>query len=163
MAKGKIALDIVKIDAEKLRNEIVKKYSLGQMAKIIGRGSNYFAPSGGRSKVGMSYEELNRICLVLGREPSEFVIIPDKEFVEPPKEAEKEEKQEDPKPDAGIKYLTSIYEGIEMNGAGIGKLLKAVEANTAALNTLIEELRKTGTTVTNWSQKWCNHKKYGRF
>ena len=176
----------VRVDMEKLRGAIVQKYSLTTMSKIIGKNGNYFALSSAREASGIKMDDLETICLVLGKDISDFI---------KPKE-EEELQSNTEQPDAGTaekavnatvesqnsekailgqlitidqsiqmhRSLTNkIYEGIELNGAGIGELVKAVNSNTDAINKLTKEVLKIGTSVTSWAQKWRNQKEYGRF
>lgn len=169
MAGKKVQSTVVKVDDKKLRDAIVAKFSLNAMARIIGRGVTYFSPSADRGKRGMEINDLERVCMVLGRDVSEFIIVEPETIVEKSTEETKAVAGNSPLPapqptsDAGVTALKNIYEAIELNGEALGKLIAATEANTAALNAMLEEFKKTGTTVTNWSQKWANHKKYGRF
>lgn len=159
--------DMVKVDADHLREEILKRYTLADMAFMIDRQANYFSPSGALSRTGMDINNLEKVCRILGKEVSEFLRA---EESKPEPEAEK--KPEPTKATAALdgeclKAITSLmskmYEGIEMNGAAIGKVLEAIQANTDAVRELTEELRKVSTVTTDWKNKWQNHKKYGRF
>ena len=176
----------VRVDMEKLRGAIVQKYSLTTMSKIIGKRGNYFAPSSARKTSGIKMDDLKTICLVLGKDVSDFIKPKEEDELQSntealdANEAEKTasattESQNSEKAILGQlitidqsiqmhRSLTNkIYEGIELNGAGIGELVKAMNSNTEAINKLTKEVLKIGTSVTSWSQKWRNQKEYGRF
>jgi len=157
---------LVKVDADHLREEILKRYTLADMAFMIDRQANYFSPSGALGKSGMDINNLEKVCRILGKEMSEFLRAEEEPRPEP------EAKPEATKATAALdgeclKAITSsmskMYEGIELNGAGIGKVLEAIQANTDAVRELTEELRKVSTVTTDWKNKWQNHEKYGRF
>ena len=52
--------DMVKVDADHLREEILKRYTLADMAFMIDRQANYFSPSGVLGKTGMDINNLEK-------------------------------------------------------------------------------------------------------
>lgn len=176
----------VRVDMEKLRAAILPKYSFTTMGKIIGKNGNFFAPSSKKETLGISIDDLETICLVLGRDVSDFIKPKEEDELQnntetlDANEAEKTASATTASQDSGKAVLgqlitidqsiqmhrsltNKIYEGIELNGAGIGELVKAMNSNTEAINKLTKEVLKIGTSVTSWAQKWRNHKEYGRF
>lgn len=152
----------VKIDAEKLRDDIVKKMPVTHMGVIIGRSNSYFAPTSMIYKTGtIPLDELRKICLVLGKELSDYTVSDEEEPVrEEQKPEQKPEAKPEPKPD---KSIEKIYDGIEMNGQAIGNLKREVEETNKRLDTLLDELRKIASETAKFRKEWENVQKYGRF
>jgi len=162
--------EYVKIDRDLLRNDVVARYSLYQMSSILGRGRTYLTCvcNGSRNKNGMLYSDLEKIAAILGTDVSKYTVN---------EETVVDETEQEPTEDLCINDpitmekvaapmfpdLTKVYEGIEMNGEGIGKLLEAVEKNTDAVKELMEVNNKLLVVVSEWTKKWCNQQKFGRF
>lgn len=161
--------DIVKIDGNLLREEILKKYTFNAMAKIIDRQPNMFATSAPICRTGsIDVAILEKICTVLNKEPGFFLIPEPEPEPEPIKPVETHALTEPVASSIDCnkviqKEMTKIYEGVEMNGQAIGKVLEAIKENTDAVKEQTEAVNKLLTVMNNWSRKWANHKKYGRF
>ena len=150
----------VDINKQLLKEDIVKRFSLRQMSVILGRSNNYLAValSTARSnKLSILMADLEKICMILGEEPYKYI---EAENAKAPQEM-KTEAQQERKPEAPD--MTKLYEGVELNGQALGKLIEAVKEQTDAIKEQTEEIKKLATDMTNWSKKWCNQQRYGRF
>ena len=151
--KMKLSGQYIQVDKDLLKKDIVKRYPLSQMSNILGLSDGYLtqALNQARSYKGFLLGNLEKICLIINEEPSKYILT--EEAGEPNQEA-----QETNAPD-----MTKLYEGVELNGQALGKLIEAVKEQTDAIKEQTEEIKKLATDMTNWSKKWCNQQKYGRF